>query len=77
MQILLALLFLFAGATKFIMPADEMAKNMPPYLSISFIGSALTVFGAILWIDAHKWQGRAGLGINNNANGVGVRYRFR
>ena len=36
-QILLALLFLFAGATKFIMPADEMAKNMPPYLSISFI----------------------------------------
>ena len=36
-QILLGLLFLFAGASKFFMPADEMAKNMPPYLSMSFI----------------------------------------
>ena len=37
LQILLALLFVFAGASKFLMPADEMAKNMPAYLSISFI----------------------------------------
>ena len=36
-QILLALLFLVAGASKFMMPADEMAKNMPSYLSIGFI----------------------------------------
>ena len=36
-QILLGLLFIFAGASKFFMPADEMAKNMPPYLSIGFI----------------------------------------
>ncbi|MEP6947418.1 MAG: DoxX family protein [Acidobacteriota bacterium] len=36
-QILLALTFLFAGTAKFLMPADEMAANMPPYLSIGFI----------------------------------------
>ncbi len=36
-QILLGLLFLFAGVSKFLMPADEMAKNMPPSLSIGFI----------------------------------------
>ena len=36
-QILLALLFLFAGASKFLMPADEMAKGLPPYLSLGFI----------------------------------------
>jgi len=37
LQILLALLFVFAGASKFLIPADEMAKSMPAYLSIGFI----------------------------------------
>ncbi len=36
-QIILALLFLFAGVSKFLMPPDEMAKDMPPFLSIGFI----------------------------------------
>lgn len=36
-QILLALLFIFSGVSKFLMPADEMAKNMPPFLSLGFI----------------------------------------
>ena len=36
-QILLALLFLFAGVSKFLMPADEMAKNIPPFMSPGFI----------------------------------------
>lgn len=37
LQVLLAVLFLFAGVSKFLMPADEMAKNMPSYLSVNFI----------------------------------------
>lgn len=37
LQVLLGLLFMFAGVSKFLMPADEMAKNMPPFLSIGFI----------------------------------------
>lgn len=37
LQILLALLFMFAGVSKFLMPADEMAKNMPSFLSMGFI----------------------------------------
>lgn len=36
-QILLALLFIFSGVSKFLMPADEMAQNMPPFLSVGFI----------------------------------------
>lgn len=36
-QILLGLLFLFAGVSKFLMPAEEMAKSMPTYLSVGFI----------------------------------------
>jgi len=36
-QVLLLLMFLVAGVSKFTMPADEMAKNMPPFLSIGFI----------------------------------------
>lgn len=36
-QILLALLFMLAGVSKFTMPADEMAANMPSYLSLNFI----------------------------------------
>ncbi len=40
-QVLLALLFLFAGAMKFIMPVEEMTKQMPvaiPGLFLHFIG---------------------------------------
>jgi hypothetical protein len=37
-QILLALLFLFAGGAKFAMPVDEMLKTMPaPFASGAFI----------------------------------------
>jgi len=36
-QILLALLFLFAGTSKFLIPAEEMEKNMPSYMSIGFV----------------------------------------
>jgi uncharacterized membrane protein len=37
LQILLALLFLFSGVVKFMIPAEDMAKDLPPYLSIGFI----------------------------------------
>ena len=41
-QILLALLFLFAGGAKFVMPVDQMIKGMPAALAsaafIHFIG---------------------------------------
>jgi len=40
-QVLLALLFLFAGAMKFIMPIEEMTKQMPvaiPGFFLHFIG---------------------------------------
>jgi uncharacterized membrane protein YphA (DoxX/SURF4 family) len=40
-QVLLALLFLFAGAMKFIMPVEEMTKQMPVAVSglfLHFIG---------------------------------------
>ena len=40
-QILLALLFLFAGGTKLVMPIEEMTKDMPvalPGLFLRFIG---------------------------------------
>lgn len=53
-QILLALLFLFAGCAKFFMPVDEMLKGMPPALAsgafIHFIGvcEVLGAFGLIL-----------------------------
>ncbi len=36
-QILLALLFMLAGVSKFLMPTDEMTKDMPAFLSIGFI----------------------------------------
>ncbi|MDO8642583.1 MAG: DoxX family protein [Candidatus Woesearchaeota archaeon] len=40
-QVLLAALFLFAGTMKFIMPIEEMTKQMPlPALFIYFIGVA-------------------------------------
>ncbi len=37
LQILLAVLFLFSGAAKFIVPADQMTKGMPDWISISFL----------------------------------------
>jgi len=37
LQVLLCLFFVFSGAIKFFIPADEMAKNMPSYLSLNFI----------------------------------------
>ncbi len=36
-QVLLALLFLFAGSMKFIMPIEEMTKGMPVHLSALFL----------------------------------------
>ena len=52
-QVLLALLFLFAGGAKFVMPADQMTQGMPAWMSISFlyfIGACevLGAFGLIL-----------------------------
>ena len=41
-QVLLSLLFLFAGATKFVMPVEEMNRQAPvvlPGLFLHFIGS--------------------------------------
>jgi uncharacterized membrane protein len=37
LQILLGLLFMFSGVVKFMIPAEDMAKDLPPYLSIGFI----------------------------------------
>ena len=48
-QVLLALLFLFAGAMKFIMPIEEMTKQMPvaiPGLFLHFIG-VCEIFGGL------------------------------
>jgi len=49
-QIVLALLFLFAGVSKFIMPVDQMVKTMPAPIAsgafIHFIG-ACEVLGAL------------------------------
>jgi uncharacterized membrane protein YphA (DoxX/SURF4 family) len=36
-QVLLALLFLFAGVMKFIMPVEEMTKQMPVAVSVFFL----------------------------------------
>jgi uncharacterized membrane protein len=36
-QALMALLFLFAGVMKFIMPVEEMTKNMPVAMSGTFL----------------------------------------
>jgi uncharacterized membrane protein YphA (DoxX/SURF4 family) len=47
-QVLLALLFLFAGAMKFIMPVEEMTKQMPVAVSglfLHFIGVCEIVGG--------------------------------
>jgi len=48
-QVLLALLFLFAGAMKFIIPIEEMTKQMPvaiPGLFLHFIG-VCEIFGSL------------------------------
>jgi uncharacterized membrane protein YphA (DoxX/SURF4 family) len=49
-QILLALLFLFAGVSKFVMPAEQITKDMPAALAapwfIHFIG-VCEVLGAL------------------------------
>lgn len=46
-QVLLALLFLFAGGTKLILPIEEMTKQMPmPGLFLRFLGVA-EVLGAL------------------------------
>lgn len=36
LQVLLALLFAFAGVTKFLMPAEEMLKGAPAFMPIQF-----------------------------------------
>lgn len=47
LQVLLALLFLFAGVMKFVMPMDQMTKQMPlPAWFIYFIGVA-EILGAV------------------------------
>lgn len=59
-QILLALLFLFAGVMKFVIPVEQMTKQIP--LSggfLHFIGAAevLGAFGLILplWLQIKAW----------------------
>ena len=37
LQVLLAVLFLFAGGTKFLLPTDQMTQGMPAWMSISFL----------------------------------------
>lgn len=48
-QVLLALLFLFAGGAKFVVPVDQMTQGMPAWMSISFLHvvGACEVLGAI------------------------------
>jgi uncharacterized membrane protein YphA (DoxX/SURF4 family) len=46
-QVLLALIFLFTGAMKFVIPIEEMTKQVPlPGLFLRFIGTA-EILGAI------------------------------
>ena len=50
-QILLSLLFLFAGATKFVMPVEEMNRQAPvvlPGLFLHFIGACEILGGLSL-----------------------------
>lgn len=48
-QVLLALLFLFAGGAKFVVPAEQMTQGMPAWMSISFLHfvGVCEVLGAI------------------------------
>jgi len=60
-QILLALLFLFAGAMKFIIPIEQMTKQMPlPAWFLYFIG-AVEILGAIGLILPQLLRVRPGL----------------
>jgi hypothetical protein len=49
LQSILAALFVFSGAAKFIVPADQMTHGMPAWMSISFLHfiGACEVLGAI------------------------------
>jgi uncharacterized membrane protein YphA (DoxX/SURF4 family) len=62
-QILLALLFTFAGVSKFLMPVDEMTKNMPAFMSLGFIYfiGVCEVLGAIGLIVPWLTKVRPGL----------------
>ena len=48
-QIILAALFLVAGGSKFVVPAEQMTQGMPAWLSVSFLHfvGACEVLGAI------------------------------
>ena len=60
-QVLLALLFLFAGVTKLILPIEEMTKQMPmPGWFLRFIG-VMEVLGAMGLILPWASQIRPGL----------------
>lgn len=49
LQIILAVLFLFSGAAKFIVPVEQMTKGLPAWISISFLHfiGVCEVLGAI------------------------------
>jgi uncharacterized membrane protein YphA (DoxX/SURF4 family) len=54
-QVLLSLLFLFAGATKFVMPVEEMNRQAPimlPGLLLHFIGACEILGGLGLILPA-------------------------
>src|SRR2546423_5529844 len=54
-QVLLALLFIFAGATKFVMPVEEMNRQAPivlPGLFLHFIGVCEILGGLGLILSA-------------------------
>ena len=54
-QVLLSLVFLFAGATKFVMPVEEMNRQAPvvlPGLFLHFIGSCEILGGLGLILPA-------------------------
>lgn len=36
-QLLLAILFIFAGVVKFLMPAEKLAEGLPSYLPLGFV----------------------------------------
>jgi len=73
-QILLALLFLFAGGAKFVMPVDQMIKGMPAALAngsfIHFIG-ACEVLGGLGLVLPGLLQVKAGL-TPLAASGLGI-----
>ena len=49
-QILLALLFLFAGGAKFVMPVDQMTKAMPA--ALASLHSYTSLAPAKYWVDS-------------------------